>query len=231
MSEQIYNIVDATEDSAKVGYSFMVFGLKYFYQVSSVGALKNSYDAYALSRFSQTIETFQFNHEQLNIEERKSFYEDLEYNEQNLHYLYSLFDKARTSTYLLHMKILARLSANLIKNKTLSYFEQNLLNDINTLNNKDILYIHRFLKNNNESLNDIQDKTTIKNSKMIVFKINTHEENMVFEKCLKIGIISIENSFGFANNNSPLYKDKGCYFTKNSFEFYEILNEVLYAKL
>ena len=195
MMERKYEIVDAAEDAAKVGYSFAVFGLKFFYQVSNLEALKNSYDAYALSRFSQAIEAFQFDHEKLSENEKRDFYDDLKYNEQNLHYLYSLFDKARSSTYLLHMKILARLSANLIKNKTLNYHESTFLANINVLNEEDLDRFYNVLK-------DVDlEKITMKNEK-ILFTIDSYTDHYIFEKLKTVGLI-VEEVIGTQMGYDP----------------------------
>ena len=54
-----YDIIDAAEDVCKEGYNFGVFVCSAFYEVSNISTLKKSYDAYSISRFSQTIEAFQ----------------------------------------------------------------------------------------------------------------------------------------------------------------------------
>lgn len=160
---------------------------------------------------------------------KKEFYGNID-NKQ-LNYLFELLDKARTSTYDLHAKILAKLYGNLLKNRELNYFESDLLSHIDFLNDDDIESIYKFLSIECESLNDIRDKTTIKDCNQIIFKIDSVKEQRIFEKCLLIGIISIEDAFGFSSNNSPLYTNKDCYFTEYSLEFYKILDEVLNEKL
>lgn len=147
MCREKYDIVAAAEIGCKELYNFGLFGLNAFYKVSNLESLKQSFDAYSLSRFSQAIEAFQYEHEKIDREKRKEFYEDLKYNEQNLAYLYSMFEKARTSTFLIHMKILARLSSLLIENKKLNYWQSSLLANINSLTEDDFKYLYNLQKN------------------------------------------------------------------------------------
>lgn len=227
MSKQRYDTVDATEDASKVGYSVVVFAAKAFYQVSGIEALKNSMDAYVLSRFSQRLEYFVHEHGKLSDKDKKNFYDSLSTNQQTLNYLYEFIEQARTTTFELHAKLLARLSVELINNKGLNYFQSTLLSNINRLNADDILSIYKFLKSEHESLQFIEDKTLIKDCNKIMFKVNTPEEQILFDKCLMLGVISIQNAFGFADKNVPLYSDRVCYFTRYSLEFYEMLDEII----
>ena len=225
MSVQRYDIVDAAEDACKEAYNFGLFGLKAFYKVSNIEALKTSYDEYALSRFSQTVEVFQFEHEKIDEEKRKEFYEDLKYNEQNLAYLYSMFEKSRTSTFLIHMKILAKLSVSLIENKSLNYFESNLLSIIDNINEKDIYTMY-----NNLKLLDL-DNLRVRYD----FEVKTYDEQFTFNKCLQLGITIIFNKPGkiaeigtssvIINNNNPL-KNIPFKLTPYTKTFIEILKEI-----
>jgi len=150
MVAQRYDIVDIATDTCKGIYNFSLFCLKAFYRVSNLEDLKSSYDDYALSRFSQTVEVFQYEHVKIDKNRRKEFYEDLKYNEQNLAYLYSMFEKSRTSTFLIHMKILAKLSGTLIENKSLNYYESALLANISSLNELDFIALQKALEKNRE---------------------------------------------------------------------------------
>ncbi|MFW2609773.1 hypothetical protein [Aliarcobacter butzleri] len=175
MSEQRYDIVDIADDICKETYNFGLFGLKAFYKVSNLEALHQSFNAYDISRFSQTIEVFQYEHEKIDEEKRKEFYQDLKYNEQNLAYLYSMFEKARTSSFLIHSKILAWLSTYLVENKELNYYQAAFLANIDTLNELDFKYFYELLKEQPEI------KRIFTNDTITVTIIN---------KFLQIGVLS-----------------------------------------
>ncbi|MGE4382255.1 MAG: hypothetical protein AB7D41_03560 [Arcobacter sp.] len=186
MEEQKYEIVEVVEDVAKIGYSISVFASKFFYQVSSVEALKNSMDAYMVSRFSQRLEYFIYEHEKLTNKEKKDFYEDLKNNKQNLNYLYEFIEKARTTTYELHAKILARLSADLIKNKSLDFGQSSLLAGLNTLTYDDFKIIKDVLK---RLIGSILDPSTIFGN-TYTYETPFHWEFISIDKFFNIGIIS-----------------------------------------
>lgn len=147
MSKQRYDIIDAVEDAAKVSYSVGAFAAKFFYQASNLSALKNGMDSYIHERFIQRLEYFTFEHDKLSDYEKKIFYEDLISNKQNMNYLYEFVEKARTSSYDIHAKILARLSVELIKNGELNYHESNLLANISLFNNDDFKTYYEVVKN------------------------------------------------------------------------------------
>ncbi len=146
MSKQRYDIVDAAEDASKVGYSIGVFAAKAFYQVSGVEVLKNSMDAYMVSRFSQRLNYFIHEHENITEDEKKDFYSDLINNKQNLNYLYEIVEKARTTTHELHAKILAVLSCELIKNKGFNFYESSLVANLHTLTYDDLVTYEKVIR-------------------------------------------------------------------------------------
>ncbi|MCG3663019.1 hypothetical protein [Aliarcobacter butzleri] len=192
MSEQRYDIVDVADDICKESYNFGLFGLKVFYKVSNLEALHQSFNAYAISRFSQTIEVFQHEHEKIDEEKRKEFYKDLKYNEQNLAYLYSMFEKARTSSFLIHSKILAWLSTYLVENKGLNYYQTALLANIDTLNELDFKYFYELLKENNT------DNICTENPIKIT----------VIKKFIQIGILSYNESTLIGGNGQTVFFEK-----------------------
>jgi len=150
MSVQRYYIVDVAEDVSKVGYSIGVFVANAFYQVSGIEDLKKSMDAYMVSRFSQRLEYFTHEHDKLSVDEKKAFYNDLKNNKQNVNYLYEFVEKARTTTFELHARIYAILSARLVKNGELKYYESALLANISSLNEVDFISLQKALKKNRE---------------------------------------------------------------------------------
>jgi len=148
MSVQRYDIVDVAEDVSKVGYSIGVFVANAFYQVSGIEDLKNSMDAYMVSRFSQRLEYFTHEHDKLSVDEKKAFYNDLKNNKQNVNYLYEFVEKARTTTFELHARIYAILSARIVKNGELNYYESALLANISSLNEVDFISLQKALEKN-----------------------------------------------------------------------------------
>ncbi|MGB6329660.1 MAG: hypothetical protein WBF48_12115 [Halarcobacter sp.] len=191
MREQRYDIVDAAEDASKVGYSVGVFAAKAFYQVSGIEALKNSVDAYMLSRFSQRLEYFVHEHENLTYNEKKEFYDDLKSNKQNLNYLYEIIENTRTTTYELHAQILAKLSCKLIKNKEFNFYESSLLANLYTLTNEDFLtyklVMNSLIKEEKKDINEMYGNT-------LILETNLHWHFISIQKFLNIGIISAPHS-------------------------------------
>lgn len=212
MDVQRYDIIDAVEDACKEVYNFGLFGLKAFYRVSNLEALKSSYDEYTLAKFAQTVEVFQYEHEKIDKNRRKEFYEDLKYNEQNFAYLYSMFEKSRTSTFLIHMKILAKLSVSLIENKSLNYYESALLVNISSLNEVDFISLHKALKKNREI--SISERCQWgKDDGASLYEL------IAIKKFINIGIIN-EDIALYVNNGGEM---KLVNFIKNEYS-YEILN-------
>jgi hypothetical protein len=194
MEEIKYDIVDVVEDVTKVGYSIGVFACRFFYQVSNLEALKNSMDAYKVSRFSQRLEYFTHEHEKLTENEKKEFYQDLKSNKQNLNYLYEVIEQARTTTYDLHAKILAILSCSLIQNKEFNFFESSLLANLHTLTYEDFI-------NYEQVLREIHVETLKKGNNgvygsVLTFKTSDYRFYISIQNFLNIGMLSYpEESF------------------------------------
>ena len=214
-----YDLLEAVEDASKINYSVGVFATKFFYQVSGINALVKSMDSYVLSRFSQRLEYYIYEHNNLSSKQKELFYNDLKNNQQNLNFLYEFIEKTRVTTFDLHARLLARLSVNLIKNNELSYFESNLLSNISTLNDVDIKKIYAFLKEHEyeESDNEVD------------FKFDNFNCITTFNKAIQIGIIDGQSSFGFASQEKKreILKKKVCFLTPSSKELFIILNEIL----
>lgn len=185
MSENKYDLVWVFNEMGKEFYNFGVFTLNIFFKVTNLEALKESYNAYEISKFSQTIEDFQHEHKKLSKEQLKSFYENLDYNSQNLAYLYSLFDNSRKSTYRLHMKILAYLSAELIKKNDLSFYESRLLINIPVLNEDDFITFYNVLKN--------RKNEQFKNG-VYMYRTNKLNEIISLQKLSEVGMIYQKHS-------------------------------------
>lgn len=224
MNKQKYDIVDIAEDISKEGYSIGVFASKAFYHVSGINALSEAMTAYSAERFKQRLEDFAFEHNKLSENEKKEFYNNLKSNKQNLNLLYEFVEKARTSTYDLHAKILAKLSANLVKNGDLNYHEKTLLSNIDILNDEDFIKFYEVLKNSNIEINVVEKEK-------IQFPITTYMEYYIFENLEKAGLIvrySRSGGMNFAPPDEEVLKDKYFYihnFTKEIFLFLKSIFE------
>ncbi|RBQ28423.1 hypothetical protein [Aliarcobacter vitoriensis] len=216
-------VIDAAEDVCKGAYNFSKFALNVFYRASNLKALKESFDAYQIEKLSQVIEDFQYEHSKIDDDKKREFYEDLKYNKQNLEFLYSLFEKSRKSTYRIHMQLLTYLSSSLVNKKELNYHEKTLLSNINILNDEDLIYFHKILK---ESVSDINE-AKIKEIK-ISFPIKTYTEHYIFEKLERVGfIVKYVSDAGIMADieyEPYVYKDQFFYIHDFTVEIYNFLD-------
>ncbi len=248
MNKQEYGIVEVVEDIAKVGYSIIIFASKFFYKVSNIEALKNSMDAFALSRFSQRFEYFTHEHDKLSDDEKEAFYEDLKTNKQNINYLYEFVEKTRKSTFDIHAKIYAILSARLVKNKSLTYFENNLLTNMDILNFEDIKFIainfnlipiNEFINNlANSKEKDLMTETLLTQKKLERSKRNffifEYSHYFTYMKCIQLGIfvdapqdmkMSNFSDITDINKLEPIYK-REILVSEYTLYFIELLKEI-----
>lgn len=217
-----YDIVEVVEDIAKLGYSVSVFGAKLFYGVSNLENLKKAMNVFVAERFSQRLEYFVYEHDNLVKRVKEDFYNDLKNNSQNLNYLYEFIEKTRTTAYDIHAKLLARLSVNLIQNGKLNYLEESLLLNLNILTNDDILKIHRELK----SCDIIK--------KRYKFQILTHKDYYLYQKCQQLGIFThyTKPAISVANGNQSValaeqvIKDKEFLINEYTNDFFQVLDEI-----
>lgn len=171
-----YNLVDIAEEIAQEGYNIGLFACKFFYQESKLESLKNCMDDYIVNRFSQRLEYFAYEHSKISDKEKKEFYNDLVTNNKNLNYLYEFIENARRTTYEMQAKFLARLSVELIRNKTLQYQEAELINIVLQLNDMDFLSI----KNNLILPENATDRG--------YFEINKTTDYFTYKKCIKLQV-------------------------------------------
>lgn len=73
MENNKYDLIDVTNDISKIAYSIVGFTCKYIYKVTNLEALRDSMDYFMLSRFSQRLEYFTFEHNKLTKNEKKTF--------------------------------------------------------------------------------------------------------------------------------------------------------------
>lgn len=185
-------LIDIVEDIAEEGYHIGKFACKFFYQVSNLEALKNSMDNYMLSRFSQRLKYFVYEHSKISDKVKQEFYKDLTTNSRNLNYLYEFIENTRTTTYELQAKFLARLSVELIQNKTLQYQEVELIGIVSQLNDIDFISI----KNNL-----VLPKNRMESG---YFKIEETEDYYTYRKCIKLEIFDEMTKDNFRSNGLPL---------------------------
>ncbi len=210
--------IEVIEEMSKTVYSIGTFVAKVFYKVYNIEALKNGLDAYMLERFKRRLENFTYEHNKLSDNEKQAFYEDLKSNKQNLNYLYEFVEKARTTTFDLHAKILARLSVDLIKNKKLNYYESSLIVNINSLTDNDIMLFYKQLINLKMTPNE-------NNLKVWLLNFNEFEEEIAIRKFINIGIITEDrsSSLSFDMQKHPFKFYKTDYTDK----LLEILDEII----
>ena len=96
-------------------------------------------------RFKIRLKDFIYEEERLSDTSKKKFYEDIDNN--NINIIFDLLEKARTTTYDLHAKILAKLYSRLLQNGKLDYYEHALLANINSLSDLDFMYFYNLVKN------------------------------------------------------------------------------------
>ena len=211
-----YDVLEATEDAAKFGYSVGVFGAKLFYGVSGLSNLDNAMDSFVAERFRQRLDHFAYEHDNLSKKQKEDFYDDLKNNEQNVNYLYGFVEKTRTSTFDLHAKILAKLSVKLIKNKELNYFEDSLFANINIFSEYDFKRFYEGMKENSHA--DLVTEYFFKS------EASPYIEQTLIQKYLNAGLIShISDKVEHTGN------DLGVTFYSNEFtyDFYDMLEEIL----
>lgn len=201
------NIINISEEIAKKGYAISLFAFKAFYRVSNLEALKNSMDDYIVERFSQRLEYFVYEHEKLSFEEKQKFYNDLANNQQNLNYLYEFVEKARTSTFDLHAKILAKLSVNFIKNKSLNYEESTLLSNMNIFVENDFIEYYKQMKNLEMTIDENDCYCWAIYPKYFI-------TDTAIMKFINLGILVLDRTTHKSIKNGRI---KGVYYTKTHF--------------
>ena len=176
-----YGITEVIEEVCAGGFSIATFGARVFYGVSGLEHLGNAMNAFNAERFNQRLEYFTFEHERISDKEKEKFYRELEHDKDKLNYLYEFVEKARTSTYDIHAKILANLSARLIKYGKINYAEETLLVSLNTLTDFDIKLLYHIIRKN---------KQDILSYKKINISLESGDEKLAFTKLSKLDFIT-----------------------------------------
>lgn len=204
-------MITFVEEIGKGLYCFNKFVSAVFYETSGIGVVKKGLDAYSAAKIDVVLNDINYEHKKLSKETLKDFYENL--TEQNLEYLYSIYEKSRISTYRLHIKILARLSLKLIQNKTLNYYENSLLANINLLTEDDFLVLYEELEQN----------LGVKEN--ILFKPDKPYELSIISKFINMGILSQSDAM-YISQGEISYR-----VNEYSDELYKILKEIKDASI
>lgn len=137
--------IELIENITKEGMSITYAGASTFFKAHGGDLIIHAKDSYFNERFKIRLEEFSREEQELNEDVKTKFYNNINY--QQLNYLFELFDKARTSTFDLHAKILSKIYSNLLSTGQLNYNEINLVSNINTLHEDDFRVFYTMLNN------------------------------------------------------------------------------------
>lgn len=229
MSNKTENyLISFGEELGKEGYSIVKAGVNTFYKAKGEMAAY-TIDNYMNTRFEIRLEDFAYEQERLSKEQRKKFYENI--NVRQLNFLFELLEKARTSTYDLHAKILARLYSNLILNGNLNYHESTFLANINILNDEDLIKFYEVL-NTFFNKKSIDIDIALMKKERLVFETNTYTDLYIYDKLIRTGLIIDRNVREGINFFEPsgeiddIFKNKNYYIHKFSKEMYLLMKEI-----
>lgn len=174
-------VLDFTEELGKQGYSIVKAGVKTLYKAKGELAVY-AMQSYMNTRFEIRLEDFAYEQENLTKEQKENFYNNIDH--EKLNFLFELLEKARTTAYDLHAKILSKLYGNLLKNGVLDYHEKTLLSNIDILNDEDLFHFYKILKNSEIDIMEAKIKET-----KILYTINTYTEYYIFQNLERVGLI------------------------------------------
>lgn len=203
-------ILEIVEDVVKQGHSIVKATLNTLFKVHGGDLILSAKDTYFNERFKWRLEDFVAEEKNICDEDIKKFYENI--NHQQLNYLFELFEKARTSTFDLHAKILSKLYANLLQNRKLSYYESVLLSNINVLIEQDFLTFRN-------TLNNIKDKNLTVHTRI---PFTTQEELHSIQKFINLGILINHDVIYFDGLGKKEFLE--LYRTEFSLDLYHMLN-------
>lgn len=210
------SIEDAIEEAAKVGYAIGKFAATYFWHSSNLANLKKGFDVFITERLEQRLEEFAFAQKDVTKEQKKEFYEDLKYNQQNLNFLCEFVEKTRVTSFKLHVKILAALSVDFIINKRLDYYQVCLLTNINTFNEIDFKKLYEVVNDRYQSKDYEED---------ICIYTKDPQKAIALNEFINAGVVSESKM-----TNLGSLEDKGAPidFSTNEFSknLYEILDDI-----
>jgi len=185
---------------------------------------------YQNARFTKRIERFAEQEKLLSPKQIKNFYENID--ESKLNILFELFEKARTSTYDLHAKILAKLYGVYLNKGEFNYHEKTFLANISILNDEDLLKFYNLLAAFFKEKGTNIDIVVMKKEKLI-FKTETYTDLYIYEKLIRVGlIVNHDNSRGMnfyqpSGNVSEIFGMKQFYIHNFSKDIYLLMKEIL----
>lgn len=214
------------EELGKEGYSIVKAGLNTFYKAKGEMAAY-LIDNYMNTRFEIRLEDFVYEQEKLSKEQKENFYQNID--SRQLNFLFELLEKARTSTYDLHAKILARLYGNLILNGSLDYHESTFLANINIMNDEDLIKFHKLLEEFFNK-NGIDIDSIIMKQKVLKFETKTYMDIYIYDKLLRVGLI-VGTNLG-KGSDLALYSgsSKDFYIYNFTKDMYLLLSKILGEK-
>ena len=217
------------EELGKESYSIVKAGVNTFFKAK--GELASyTLDSYINARLDIRMEDFAYEQNKLTDDERKIFYDNINYTQLN--YLFELLNKARTSTFDIHAKILSKFYGHLLKQGDLSYFESNILSNITMLNEEDICIIFKELGEVfTSSVYQVEMKLSVEQSYETkrTFSTMNSASYYAFKKAIQIGIVRESNDIpGDLKNGKRL--SENYYINEYTEEFYLILKDILHNK-
>lgn len=213
-------LTDFVNELGKEGYSIVKAGVNTFYKANAELA-EYTINNYMNTRFELRLEDFAFEQDNLTREQKEYFYKNI--NAKQLNFLFELLEKARTSTYDLHAKILAKLYGNLLYRGDLNYHEKTLLSNIDILNDDDFIKFYTVLKN--IDINEAQIKKI-----KFHYPINSYTDHYIFQNLIRVGlIIDSEDIDGgtISGNNEFQLVDKYFYIHDFTKELFLCLKDIL----
>lgn len=215
-------LTDFADELGKEGYSIVKAGVKTFYKAKGELAAY-TIDNYMNTRFEIRLKDFTYEQEKLTSKQKENFYKNID--AKQLNFLFELLEKARTSTYDLHAKILARLYGNLVENGKLNYHESTLLANINIMNDEDFSKFYTLLDEFfRENCTDMD--TVLMKEQSLNFKIETYTDLYIYDKLLRVGLIA-ETSIIDAGNLTASGEVKLFYIHNFSKEIYLLLKSII----
>ncbi|MGF7403604.1 hypothetical protein [Campylobacter concisus] len=210
MENLLDNIGDYTTEivelASKESYALIKAAASTLYK-SKVEVVSHFMHSFMDERFKIRLQDFIHEEERSSDRSKKKFYEDIDNN--NINILFDLLEKARTTTYDLHAKILAKLYGRLFQNGKLDYYEHALLANINSLSDLDFMYFYNLVKNKPKSPLMTSDDC----------------EYIAINKFIQIGILSksgLTHLGGDGNGKLPIDFQIND-FSKNLFETLELI--------
>lgn len=197
---------EIVELASKDSYALIIAAAHTFYK-SKAGPVSHFMHRFMDERFKIRLQDFIDEEERLSNESKRKFYEDID--NKNINIIFDLLEKARTTTYDLHAKILAKLYGRLFQNGKLDYYEHALLANINSLSDLDFIYFYNLVKNKPKS----------------PLITNDDCEYIAINKFIQIGILSKRGlPYIGGNNDDKLPIDFQINnFTKNLFEMLDLI--------